>query len=623
MHGERLRAMRVTATVTWCLSFLFSITTIELLNDHFGRISPARQIVRYGELPFRDYFDPGYFLIEFSSAAMQRLLGDNLLGEVLLNAVFIATGTTLVLLLARRLSRSTVIGSAAAVLALLAMPRAYDYDKVLFYPLGLLLAWRYVERPRLPRLVALAGGIVIAGLYRYDSAVYLGVAAVIAVLMTGTDRWWTRARAVALLAILCAALVMPAVVFIGTHGGIADAVDQMITYGVRETEPLRLFVRAPLPPRDDRIQVRWAAAVTDQARHASAARFGLVDELPHGDPGSRTWSYRVTDEGRLRALVTDPAVDDTNGVDRQRFALMPEPRSVSVARAVPLLRLRFRPDLADSPWALRLFLGLWLLPVIGMIAAVRRASGVRDRVEAARVWSLIALCVLLDLFILRPPVAARVGGMAGPAAILAAWLVGRTRSLPSRVVAAAAVAATMLALSVVAEWPVHAHQARDVARDPAGTLSALAEEGSPRLASGPVADMAAYLRACTAPADRVYATWFAPDLYFFARRPFAGRVVATFSGHWSEPRFQQRTVAALDVQRPPIVLVDLPSYDAFRAWYPDVDALLRTQYESVGDRTFDDGGDVRYRVLMRRDRHPASTDARWGLPCLTAAGPVG
>ncbi|HEU4693106.1 MAG TPA: hypothetical protein VFS23_32310, partial [Vicinamibacterales bacterium] len=60
----------------WLAAFCFSFLTLEFVNDHFGRISPGRQIARYGELPFSDFLDPGYFLTELSSAAVQRLFGD-------------------------------------------------------------------------------------------------------------------------------------------------------------------------------------------------------------------------------------------------------------------------------------------------------------------------------------------------------------------------------------------------------------------------------------------------------------------------------------------------------------------------------------------------------------------
>jgi hypothetical protein len=74
-------AARLTALVLWVVAFLLIIATCILTNDHFDRISRARQVARYGDLPFRDFFDPGYFMSVLASAALQRLLGDRLLDE--------------------------------------------------------------------------------------------------------------------------------------------------------------------------------------------------------------------------------------------------------------------------------------------------------------------------------------------------------------------------------------------------------------------------------------------------------------------------------------------------------------------------------------------------------------
>src|SRR4030095_11538052 len=171
------RATWFAAALFWLSALMFSLGTYQLQNDHFDRISRARQIARYGELPFRDFFDGGYFGSEFTSAGLQLLLGDNLLGELLMNTVFIASGWTLVLLLSWRISGSLVVGLTAAVLAMLSMPRAYDFDKVFFYPLGVALCWRYIDRPGVRNAVTLGAGVLAGALYRYDTGLYLGLGA--------------------------------------------------------------------------------------------------------------------------------------------------------------------------------------------------------------------------------------------------------------------------------------------------------------------------------------------------------------------------------------------------------------------------------------------------------------
>ena len=85
-HALELRGMHwVAAAGVFSVSCVLHLQTYGFINDQFDRISRGRQIVQYNELPFRDFFDPGYFLTLFTSAAVQVLFGDNLLGEALLN----------------------------------------------------------------------------------------------------------------------------------------------------------------------------------------------------------------------------------------------------------------------------------------------------------------------------------------------------------------------------------------------------------------------------------------------------------------------------------------------------------------------------------------------------------
>ena len=43
-------------------------------------------------MPFKDFFDPGYFLSLYASALLIRIAGDNLFGEVVLNVLAVAAG---------------------------------------------------------------------------------------------------------------------------------------------------------------------------------------------------------------------------------------------------------------------------------------------------------------------------------------------------------------------------------------------------------------------------------------------------------------------------------------------------------------------------------------------------
>src|SRR5262245_4672918 len=188
--ANQRRLAVVVALAAFCAFFLY----YHINNDHFDRLARARQIAMYGDVPFRDFFDPGYFLTLYSSALVERLFGDNLLGEVLLNVSFMAVGTMLVFLLASRASRSLLWGLVAAGIVVVSEPRMYDYDKVLFYPLGVYACWRYIDRPSFRSMVFVSAVTVVAGLFRYDSAVYIGAGMTMAIAARHWGEWTVAAR---------------------------------------------------------------------------------------------------------------------------------------------------------------------------------------------------------------------------------------------------------------------------------------------------------------------------------------------------------------------------------------------------------------------------------------------
>lgn len=522
--------VRIAAALLWLGTCWFSLVTLVFLNDHFGRISPARQIAIYGELPFRDYFDPGYFLTELSTAALMRLLGDNLLAEVLLTTTFMATGTLLVFLLAQRLTGSVAVSLASAGIALLLLPRAYDYDKVLFYPLGLMLCRRYVDRPVVTRLWACAVGLVVAALFRYDNGVFLGAAMVVTIGVAHAGQWRLAGKRIGGFVIAVAGLALPVLLFIQFQVGLGDAIDQVITYGRRETARTQL----------------------------AAQRFVFES---------------------IQGLVS------TNNADAFLFHLVR------------------------------------LMPLAGALVLVFRLRlGHESRERVAQLVGLVTLCVCLNVFILRDPIGARLGGMAGPVAILTAWIAHQSwRASPAgRLVVIVLLVLTVWSIPASADW--RGRITTQMVRP-----SSLAQ-GIGRWAASPppfggipnraIEGLARYLRECTAPTDRLFATWFVPDLYFYAQRGFAGRIVALFGSHWSEERFERRSVEALASQSVPIV-VTRTGDERFREEYPLIAGYLRDQYSLAGTSDFGDAeiGKGGYSVWVRNDRRATETYGATPIPC--------
>jgi hypothetical protein len=74
------------------------------------------------------------------------------------------------------------------------------------------------------------------------------------------------------------------------------------------------------PDRAALVHVRWGSAVDGDMRRALERRYHLT--RPEAREGT-TWAYYIADTSRanIRALVGDPAVEDTHNIDRSRFSL--------------------------------------------------------------------------------------------------------------------------------------------------------------------------------------------------------------------------------------------------------------------------------------------------------------
>ena len=487
----------VAATLIWAFALVFSLATYTFSDDHFGRISPARQMARYGELPFRDFFDPGYFLTEVASASAQRLLGDNLLGEMLLTSLFVAGGALAIFLLVRRATDSLKLACVTAIVAVLALRRPYDYDKFLFYPLGLLVSWRYGDSRRIRDLMLVALVAAVAAMFRYDNGLFVAAGAIVLIAAVHVDQSARMVQRLGLFLGACVLCMAPYALFLQANVGLGEAVDQVTTYARREGARTNI---ATLPRGAlSEIQVTWLPP-------------------PHPDESWRR---------RLRRHVP--------------FATASISWGAAGAAAV----------------AYYLFV---VLSAAATVTVLRTKNGERS-VERGRVLSAVSMALLALILVLREPVIARIGGMIGPPAVLAAWMWYRSARSPRaaargwhfmRLAVAVSALATMM---VATEW----RSSLSLVRRNGSLLARLADATTspPSMALLPkprLRGLVDYLRRCTHPDDRVFAAWFVPELYFFAGRAFAGGMVETFGDHWSEPVHQQRIVEKMKTESVPLVL---------------------------------------------------------------------
>ena len=516
---------RTLAALVWVAVFALSLLRVHFLNDHFDRISRGRQILAYGEHPFRDFRDPGYFLMLYVSAGGQAATGGGLLGEALIASSAIAVAAALTFLLAASASGSVLIGLLAAALTVVVSPRYYDYDKVLFYMVGLTLCWRYADSPTSGRLAAAGFVTALASLFRYDNGLFLLLACLAAIVMCRWRHPSGLLRHVTLYLAAVAVSLLPALIFISLTGGLTEAFRQFTAYAVEEGRRSEVFRLPPLGM--DETSVTYLLIV-------AMAPLALLRV------GWRQWRHH-------------------------------EP-----------------PEFADAKIV---------------------ATG------------LLSICV--SIFILRDPVGARLGAAAPPALVLAAWIARPwlPRGLSKPLLAALALVIAASAVVMVQQQGRRLLRAPSaLARRVAAVTSALgaAPPGTIYFPdNGALAGMAGYLRACTSSDARVLVTWFAPEIYFFSQRGFAGGMVVFLGEHWSSEQDQRRTIEQLDAQSVPLAIVQTESSDGFRSTFPLVSAYLDSSYRLAGATSF---GDPRvtadgYHVLIRRHLGQVPADADWGVPC--------
>jgi hypothetical protein len=243
------------------------------------------------------------------------------------------------------------------------------------------------------------------------------------------------------------------------------------------------------------------------------------------------------------------------------------------------------------------------------------------------------MCLLLDVFILRP-VEVRGGGMAGPVAVLCSWIAGRLRKVTAsgvalgsnpwrlhphwwvRVAAVLVLAVAVWSESVAADWEDRVQPAFTRSAQSLNFLRAMsASPPDTGLAPGRLTEMATYVRACTKPDDRVFTSWYVPELFYFAQRGFAGGMVVTFNGHWSEARFQHQVIDRLMSQSVPLVIVEVGKRPNFAASYDLLWDHFKAHYQDAGETDFGNPYSNGYQVLVRKDRPSVGTYPKWSLPC--------
>ena len=325
----RGRRPLLTGLVFAAVLLLRWYTLRNLSGDDHWSLWAATSFLK-GDRPFREFVDVGGPLYWALSALAQVVFGYRPLSEVLLGSLLVASAVAISFHLAWEASGSgrTAAALTAAAALLMTVTKLYSYPKIFVYPLGLWLAWRYIDRPTWLRSVLLATGVVVAFGYRHDHGAYVGVGAALAVAVA---HWKNGVGDVMLsvsrLGLATLALLAPYFALVQANEGVipyfrerirlAAALDEtdrrVIPFMIDRAAPGGLFAIAP--PAPITVGVRWADGIASQVQHEAERRYALI---PPPAPTQDSWHRYVVDDtsaANLGALAADPHVSRVDGID--------------------------------------------------------------------------------------------------------------------------------------------------------------------------------------------------------------------------------------------------------------------------------------------------------------------
>ena len=616
----------------------------ELFNDDFSHLALSRQLLG-GDLPARDFVESGITLTYGLSAGAQILFGHRLLAEAIVVALALFVSTYAVFAVVRTLTGSTVAAVAAAVLLILAGPRGYCYPKIIVYAVAAPLWWWYVRTPSRLGAIALGVWTALAFFWRPDHGVYTAAGVVLAMVGAHGFRLPAVTRT-ALSGSTAFALVLPFFVFVSsTQGGVvAYALE-----GYTQLRVLHAYVHVwpqwPIDRISDVVQlaparefapvvtVGWAKDTAAEVRNATFARHHLE---PVEEDGAGATRVRLTDPNTkaILALVNDPAVADTAGIDRSTASI---PESVWL----PWERLRFR-----YRWLrLRLFAGLddmndageaasaffYLLPVLACLVILPLRRRLAVPVTPTAFVAFCAFAVVVSIGILRAPYGVRAADGVVMPAILLGCIVGvllsvaadsgRPRRLALRGAVVVLLLFVMTAMASVGQFGERVSYFAGDWRSVTRMRAAWSDSASRLVASpalrywdhvrGPASiRFSQYVSACVPPSERLAVMWFAPEIYYYTDRLMAVRHLLFIPG-MAPPEEERRTVEKFNRSPVPIVLAEARLWTYTRMVFPELVADIERNYV-LADSLDDDEG---YLVLVRRGRQASRTWGPRSWPC--------
>jgi hypothetical protein len=553
---SRRAVIHLIAVAVALIAFGFRLIDVrDLSNDHYMHLAWAQQVL-FGEVPGRDFVDPGLPLM-YALSALVQWISPGPFSEAVLSCVLLAGAAGATFLAASDLTTSIVAGLAAAAFEIALYPRLYSYPKILVPAVALVLIQQYIRRPGRRPLVWLAIWTGVSVLLRHDLGVYTAAGIGTALLWTHWGSWTHAAHAVGEYAGAVVATMIPYVLFVQWGEGLPEHFHEALEFAKGEAHQ-----RFLAPPTFEffgnaRGLAAWSkvdsAVLLFYVAHALALAALIL----------------LVTRRRWQPANPELRIQDPEPVLAAALAML-------VLYLVVVLRHPIDSRIQDVA-ALLSIVGIWALAETGRRAVIAMRRGpFRAQVLTASAFA-IALAVA-----------------AASAASL--WDLGNiTLRLKETRVADGfdVMARTVQGIKETGtRWPWERFW-------PAGELP----------------EAVRYVNACTTPDDAVLLTWAAPEYYYFARRRFAaGHALFLPPDAFTTDHDQTVMLARIRKQRIPIVLINETRRMEFATAYGRVDAYLKQEYLPVGHFQIRDGSDVT--IAIRRGVTAHGTYRSTGWPCV-------
>jgi hypothetical protein len=315
----------------------------------------------------------------------------------------------------------------------------------------------------------------------------------------------------------------------------------------------------------------------------------------------------------LEALVHDPLAADTHGIDRSTFALqVPAPsglRAWLVHVYGPGEGLRLPANLLAI-----LVASLWVLPIAAFVVLLVtwRQSAIEVRAVVAMA---MAIQLLFNVSMLRDPLDTRARDVLVPAALLMAYLGGVVLSTPStgarlagrRALMVAVLLLLMASAGSLGAAPVMLSRTqvadgvtglRDRARTIRRWFSPPDQRTGPR--SPIYQPVIEYIGRCTPQKARLLVLTFAPELFFYTGRAFAGGQVAMSPGFFASEQDAELLLSRVSMEDVALVIADSQTEREMIDGYPTIGAHVTQHYHEV--QRFPISGEKAFVMLARNDR---------------------